>query len=550
MLVFLALLPILVVGVLMIGLTWPSQKAMPVGYLTAVVVAIIGWEMPLHWLAAATISGIINAVDILIIVYGALIILQMMRKSGGIDSISRSMATISDDRRVQIIIIAWLMGSFLEGAAGFGTPAAVAAPLLVGMGFPPLVAAAATLMADSTPVTFGAVGVPIWGGFAAVEELISWPMQVDGVALKFGQFLRRISAFAGIVHLIVGTFIPLAIVAIMTKVTRGSFRQGLEIWPLALLGGLVFTIPQMLIAVIFGPELPTLLGSLIALPIFVLLVRFGVFRPKRKWDFPHHTQWPKEWEGEIRAGDKPVDTKPGMKPWLAWMPYIIVGVVLLITRVEELGLNAILKGFEIGWSNILGTSIERTIEPLYNPGVVPFLIVALLIPFMHKIRFGETLRALKETAHMIVPASIALVFTLGMVYIMMNTGEAGNMDSMLIVLAKAAAAVAGDVWYLAAPFVGSLGTFISGSNTVSDIMFGPFQFSTARTADIDPAPILALQAVGGAAGNMIAIHNVVAALTTVGLVGKEGIIIRKNIWVCLGYCLMAGVAGWILSGFF
>lgn len=550
MLVFLAFLPILVVGVLMIGLTWPSQKAMPLGYVTAVLVALIGWNMPLRWLSAASIAGIINAFDILLIVYGALIILQMMSKSGGIDAISRSMAYISDDRRVQIIIIAWLMGSFLEGAAGFGTPAAVAAPLLVGMGFPPLVAAGATLMADSTPVTFGAVGVPIWGGFAAIKTLGVWPMQIEGEAVSFLEFLGRISAFAGLVHLFVGTFIPLAIVAIMTKITRGSFRQGLEIWPLAVLGGLVFTVPQMLIAVLVGPELPTLLGSLIGLPLFILLVRKKVFTPKENWDFPPHSQWPREWEGEIRAGDKPLNIRPEMSVLRAWMPYVIVGAVLLLSRVQAFGLTPLLRQWSIGWEEILDTSIGRAIQPLYNPGVFPFLVVALLIPFIHKIRFGETLQAFKETFHMIVPASVALVFTLGMVYIMMETGEATRMDSMLIVLAKAAASVAGSVWYVVAPFVGAMGTFISGSNTVSDIMFGPFQYSTARTAEIAPAPILALQAVGGAAGNMIAIHNVVAALTTVGLIGREGVIIRKNIWVCLGYCLLAGIVGWILSGIF
>ncbi|MFP4418504.1 MAG: L-lactate permease, partial [Chitinispirillaceae bacterium] len=326
--------------------------------------------------------------------------------------------------------------------------------------------------------------------------------------------------------------------------------QGLEIWPLAVLGGLVFTVPQMLIAVLVGPELPTLLGSLIGLPLFILLVRKKVFTPKESWDFPPHSQWPREWEGEIRAGDKPLNIRPEMSVLRAWMPYVIVGAVLLLSRVQAFGLTPLLRQWSIGWEEILDTSIGRAIQPLYNPGVFPFLVVALLIPFIHKIRFGETLQAFKETFHMIVPASVALVFTLGMVYIMMETGEATRMDSMLIVLAKAAASVAGSVWYVVAPFVGAMGTFISGSNTVSDIMFGPFQYSTARTAEIAPAPILALQAVGGAAGNMIAIHNVVAALTTVGLIGREGVIIRKNIWVCLGYCLLAGIVGWILSGIF
>ncbi len=546
--VLFALLPILVVAVLMVGFTWSSQKAMPIGFLTALVMALAGWQMPVRWLAAASIAGVINAIDILLIVYGALVILQMMRKSGGIDAISRSMASISDDRRVQIIIIAWLMGCFLEGAAGFGTPAAVAAPLLVGMGFPPLIAAAATLMADSTPVTFGAVGVPIWGGFAAIRTMVSWPLATSAGSLDFVQFLQEISAFSGIVHLAVGTFVPLVIVSVMTKITRGSFRQGLEVWPLALLGGLVFTVPQMLIAVFVGPELPTLLGSLIGLPLFILLVKKGVFTPKTVWTFPPHTEWPPEWEGAIRAGDRSQMPEATMGSVRAWIPYVIIGVLLLASRVQYFGLTPLLREFQIGWDGILGTTIGRSILPLYNPGVFPFLLVALLIPFMHGIRFSETLDALKETARMIVPATVALVFTLGMVYIMMNTGGATGADSMLIVLAQASAALAGDVWYIVAPFIGLLGTFISGSNTVSDIMFGPFQFSTAASAGKNIIAILALQAVGGAAGNMIAIHNVVAALTTVGLVGKEGVIIRKNLWVALGYCLAAGIAGWLLAG--
>jgi len=155
----------------------------------------------------------------------------------------------------------------------------------------------------------------------------------------------------------------------------------------------------------------------------------------------------------------------------------------------------------------------------------------------------EAFEALARTFTIIKPAAIALVFTLAMVYIMMNSGEAASRNSMLIVLAEAAAAALGRGWVLFASFVGALGTFISGSNTVSDIMFGPFQFGAAVRTDLPPALILALQAVGGAAGNMICVHNVVAALTTVGLVGREGIVIRKNLPICIGYCLCAGLIG-------
>jgi len=147
---------------------------------------------------------------------------------------------------------------------------------------------------------------------------------------------------------------------------------------------------------------------------------------------------------------------------------------------------------------------------------------------------------------MIGPAAIALFFALAMVYVMIHSGSASPRDSMLLVMAEAAADTVGGIWYLAAPLVGALGSFISGSNTVSNIMFGVFQLDTAEQIGLPAAPVLALQAVGGAAGNMIAVHNIVAVLTTVGLLGKEGIVIRKNLPVALAYALVTGLAGWIL----
>lgn len=537
-----AALPIVIVGVLMVVFSWPAKRAMPIGWIAAAVIAIVGWSMPFRWLAAATIAGFINALDILIIVFGALIILQLLRKSGAIDSISRSMAGVSRDRRVQVIIIAWFMVSFLEGAAGFGTPAAVGAPLLVGLGFPPLIAVVSTLIGDSTAVTFGAVGVPIWGGFEPLRNLVSLP---EGAT--FNDFLRDIGAYAAVFHFAIGTFVPLTIVAIMTKVAEGSFRRGLEIWPLALFAGLVFTVPQLLIATLVGYELPSLLGSLIALPIFVFAVSRGFLQPKRSWDFPRREKWPEDWEGKIKAGtDLPAQKKP-MPAWKAWLPYLIIGLVLLVTRLEVFQLTPTLQSISLTWNDILGTGINRGIAPLYNPGIIPFLLVAGAVPFLYRLDWRQTASVARETVRMIVPAAIALLFTLGMVFIMMNSGEPTEEDSMLIVMAMAAADLTGSVWYLVAPMVGALGTFVSGSNTVSDIMFGAFQLNTAEEVGLPVVSILALQAVGGAAGNMICIHNVVAVLTTVGLLGREGSVVRKNLPVALLYALLAGALAWLIT---
>jgi lactate permease len=147
----------------------------------------------------------------------------------------------------------------------------------------------------------------------------------------------------------------------------------------------------------------------------------------------------------------------------------------------------------------------------------------------------------KETFSTLAPAAVALFFAVGMVYVMVNSGENLQTDSMLILLARAAAEAGADAWYFIAPQVGILGTFVSGSNAVSDIMFGIFQYNTAENAGLPPVQVLALQAVGGAAGNMICIHNVVAASATVGLVGQEGYIIKKNAPIAIGYGLLAAL---------
>jgi len=541
MLALLAALPLLLVGVLMIGFTWPASRAMPAGWLLALVLGILFWGMTPVWAAAAAIAGLINALEILVIVFGALLILQLLRRGGGIKAIAASMAEFSGDRRVQLILIAWLMGSFLEGAAGFGTPAAVTAPLLVGLGFPAFPAVVATLIADSTAVTFGAVGVPIWGGFANLERLL--PMQEGST---FAGTLHRVGAFAALVHFAIGTFIPLVITAILTRTTAGSFRPGLKAWPLAIAGGLAFTIPQTVIALTLGPEMPALLGSLIGLAVFLFMVSRGWLVPKEAWDFPARHTWPEAWSAgvKIRGGE---GLHHNLGPLWAWMPYLLISLLLLISRIEGLGIAAWLKSWRVTWNAILGTSLSQGFAPLNNPGIFPFLPVALLIPLFHRLPRAEVRAAWDDTLHMIRPAAIALAFTLAMVYTMMHSGEAAGRDSMLIELAKAAAAGLGGVWYLAAPLVGILGAFISGSNTVSDIMFGALQLRTAEQAGLQVIPVLGLQAVGGAAGNVMSIHHVVAVLTTVGLVGREGVVIRENLPVVLGYGLLAGVLGWVLA---
>ena len=546
----LASLPILLVIVLMAGFNWPAKRVMPIGWALATILAAFIWRMPLQWLAGATVSGALDAFNILIIVFGAILLMNTLKHSGAIRAIKATFYNISPDRRVQAIIIAGLFGFFIEGAAGFGTPAALAGPLLVSLGFPPMAAAILALVGNSMPVSFGAVGTPILGGAAKVLNSPSILESLTAYGWTFETFVHQIGVYTAIIHTAVGTFLPLLIVMILTKLfgEKKSFKDAFAIAPFALFAGLSFSVPYMLIAFFIGPELPSLLGALIALAITITAARNGFLLPKAVWDFPARNYWGSNWVGTVEPGELK-DESPQMKPVLAWLPYILVALILVITRIPSLGIKQILTspGMTIAWKGILGTKLAYSLQPLYLPGTVPFVLVAVLTIFMHKMEKKAVRDTWSGSLKQMVPATIALVFAVAMVAIMRNSGNnaSGNID-MLKTLSTAAAAALSPVWVFVAPYIGVLGAFMAGSNTTSNILFSTFQYEVATSAALSRVIVVALQVVGGAVGNMICVHNVVAASTTVGVLGQEGKIIRINLVPAALYALLAGFVGWLL----
>ncbi|MFW5878623.1 MAG: L-lactate permease, partial [Myxococcota bacterium] len=232
---------------------------------------------------------------------------------------------------------------------------------------------------------------------------------------------------------------------------------------------------------------------------------------------------------------------------LAWTPYLLIALILVVTRLPALGLRDALAGVTLDWTDILGTGIDWSMPYLYLPGIVPFALVALVTAALHRMPARAVGGAWTGTFRQLGGATVALLFAVAMVQVMVYTGqnEAG-LESMMLAMSTAAAGIVGGLWPVAAPFIGSLGTFVSGSNTVSNVLFAAFQFQVAESLDLSPAKVLALQNVGGAIGNMICVHNVVAACATVGLTGVEGIIIRRNLLPALVYALAAGLLGLLL----
>ena len=542
LLALLAFSPILLAAILLIGLRWPAKRAMPLVYLLTAGIALTVWDMSVNRVLASTLQGLVITAGVLWIIFGAILLLNTLKHSGGITAIRAGFATISPDRRIQAIIIAWLFGCFIEGASGFGTPAAIAAPLLLAIGFPALAAVMLGMLVQSTPVSFGAVGTPIIIGINSGLDSATIGAQLAAQGSSWSSFLQLITSEVAIIHALVGTVIPLIMVLMLTRFfgQEKSWKAGFAVLPFALFAGLAFTVPYAITGVFLGPEFPSLLGGLIGLAIVTLAARAGFLVPKQSWDFAPASEWPSEWLGSIEMKLDSLTSKP-MSTLRAWLPYVLVGLLLVASRVFP-QVGAALKSVVLLFPDILGeTGIKADFMPLYLPGGI---LVAVVIAtfFLHRMKVRELTAAIGESTRVLLGAGFVLLFTVPMVRILINSGVNGaELASMPITMARYVADSVGHIYPLFAPSVGALGAFIAGSNTVSNMMLSQFQFGVANSLGISSALIVAVQAIGAAAGNMVAIHNVVAASATVGLLGREGSILRKTVWPTLYYVLFTGL---------
>ncbi|MFT6140521.1 MAG: lactate permease [Psychromonas sp.] len=547
LLALIAFAPILITGVLLVGLNWPAKRAMPIAFVLTALIALFVWDMSATRVIASSLQGLMITVAVLWIVFGAIFLLNTLKHTGAITVIRNGFTDISADRRVQAIIIAWCFGSFIEGASGFGTPAAIAAPLLVAIGFPALAAVLMGMMIQSTPVSFGAVGTPIIVGVNKGLDThnITEALVAGGSTWDF--YLQEITSNVAIIHAVVGTFIPVLMAMMLTRFfgKNKSWIEGLDILPFAVFAGLAFTVPYALTGVFLGPEFPSLIGGLVSLTIVVTAAKKGFLVPKKKWDFESENNWPKEWLGSLKIDLKENNKNP-MSLVLAWAPYVLLAVILVASRVNA-DFKGFLTGISLSFSNILGeTGVSAAIQPLYLPGGI-LVFVALLAVILQSRSIKPLASAFGESSRTLLGAGFVLMFTIPMVRIFINSGvNAADLASMPVTTANFASGLVGELFPALSGAIGALGAFIAGSNTVSNMMFSQFQFEVAQTLSISTVAVVSLQAVGAAAGNMIAIHNVVAASATVGLLGREGLILRKTAIPTFYYLIAAGVIGLVI----
>jgi len=504
--------------------SWPSHKALPVVATLVYLLVLIHSRLDANLVNATVVNGALSALTPISIIWGAILLAQTMRRSGAERVIGAWLKDVSSNPVAQLMIVGWSFPFMIEGASGFGTPAAIAAPLLVGLGFEPVRVAVLTLVMNSVPTTFGAVGTPMWFGFSQVPLS---PYEILSVSWK-----------SALVHSVAALFVP--VIALYSMVGWVQIRQNLLYVYLSILS---CVLPSLVLSR-FNYEFPSLVGGAIGLCLSVLMARYRLGLAP-----------------DARVGHGP--SPEHHERVLAIAPYLILIVVLIATRVRflpfrawlnaesprltldggSLGIFSVSAALVFRLESIFGTSSTWSYSALFVPALIPFVVVVLLSVPLLRIDRHSLKKAAEDTTRRLTGPSVTLVGALIMVQLM----TLGDDRAQTMVIGRTFAAVMGKSWPFFAPVLGALGAFFAGSATLANLTFAAIQDSIARTLGFDRTSILALQSVGAAMGNMAAISNIVAVTSILGLVKQEGVVLKRTVVPLMVYGLVAGLFGLILT---
>ncbi|MDJ0759056.1 MAG: L-lactate permease [Woeseiaceae bacterium] len=503
-----------------------SHRALPL-------VALMTYAAKLLWFAddpnlvnATVVQGLMEAWTPILIIWGAILLFKVMDASGAMTTVRGWLNGISPNPVAQLMIIGWAFSFMIEGASGFGTPAALAAPILVGLGFAPFKVAVLALIMNSVPVSFGAVGTPTWFGLGQLGLT-----EAEIMAVSYSTAL---------IHAAAALVIP--VIALSYVIPASKIRANLIYVYITILG---CVLPYVLLAR-YSYEFPSLIAGMIGLVVAIFAARLGLGLE------------------QTTDGDRPsrVAAVPAGKLIRALFPIWATVLVLVVTRIEQLGIKGALtdstplaglplgslgelgvtQSLAIELSGIFGSDIAWTFQTLYVPAFIPFLLVVLVSIPVLRMPVADFGAVWTDTARRMINTILALLGALVMVKLLMLGGE----TSMVVLIGDAFATATGQSWQYLAPYLGALGSFFSGSATISNLTFAGIQVSVARELGLDQTLILSLQSVGAAMGNMVCINNIVAVCSILGVAKQEGAILKRTIWPMLLYGVIAGIVGQLL----
>ena len=492
----------------------------------AIVIAMAVYGMPLSLALSSGLHGALYGLfPICWIIISAVFLFNVTVESGQFEIIKNFMASITPDRRLQALLIAFSFGAFLEGAAGFGAPVAISAALLVGLGFNPLYAAGLCLIANTAPVAFGSVGTPILIA-ARVSDIPE----------------MAISQMVGRTLPILSVIVPFYLVILMS-----GLKKSLEVLPALIVSGVSFAFFQWLAANYLGPMLPDVMAGIASIICLIILLRY--WKPKSIWRFSEESQQTINANKKYSAGEV----------LTAWSPFIIMTLFIIAWGLQPVkdALNSIgIIKFDIPGLN--GAIIKADGSPLvikpfeFNylsaPGTAVLLATLISIPLLNlKHRQGASIywSTLKQLKFPVV--TIAAI--VGFAFIANNSG-------MSITMAMALAAT-GSLFPFFSPILGWLGVFLTGSDTSSNALFCKLQSTSADTLGVDPVVTVSANASGGVTGKMVSPQSIAIGAAAVGLVGKESDLFRFTLKhsfimlfvICILTCLQAYVMPWIIPSY-
>ena len=461
--------------------------------LVTALLAMIFFKMPVGMTMMITSYGAVYGfMPIGWIILSAIFLYKITVKTGQFEIIRSSIVAITDDRRLQAILIAFGFGAFLEGSAGFGAPVVITAALLIGLGFKPLYAAGLCLIANTAPVAFGSIGIPIttYG--------------------NFGYNVPAISAMVGRQLPFVSFFIPFYLVFIMV-----GWKKTKEVLPAIFVSGGTFAAVQFLSSNFIGPELPDILSALASIIVLAIFLRF--WKPKNVYYFEN--------EKQTEKNTQKYTSKQVLK---AWSPYIILTVLVTLWGIPQI--KTILNNRSLTWIQdvpaVMGylfnaagspTTLRYNISFLGLAGTAVFLS-AIITKFILRLSWIDFAKTFTETCKEMALPLVTIMSVLAL-------SNIANYTGMMLALA-ATMANTGAMFAFLSPVLGWLGVFITGSDTAANNLFGPLQYETANSVGMDPVLALGANASGGVTGKMISPQSIAVACAAVGLAGKESDLFR------------------------
>ena len=499
----------------------PSYKVLPLAAVLLFIIKVLWFRSPLIELNATVIDGLLTALKPILIVWGAIFLFKAMEHSGSMATLRTWLNCITANRVAQVMIVGWAFSFLIEGASGFGTPVAIATPILVGLGFEPVATVVVCLVFNSVPVTFGAVGMPTWFGLG--ELGLGWPQLV------------RIGFFSALINAVAALVIPL--VGLLFVVPKRQIKANLGFIYLSVLA---CVLPYVIVSA-WSCEFPSIVGGLVGTILSVFFAHKGIGLAKENIDV-----------GEMHT--ECVSPRQLLK---ASFPLWGTVLILIATRVDYFGLKALLNAdtpackislgkigilsisaaLSVTLKNILGTSTSWNHKFLYIPSIIPFFVVGFASFRLLHTSKADIAAAWNESLHRMRHPVIALLGILVFAKLFMFGGE----SSCTMIIGRALADAAGRHWYWFASLLGALGSFFAGSNTVSNLTFAPIQDSIGRMLCLNMTVVLALQSVGGALGKMVCIHDIVAGCSVIGITGLEGRILKRTVIPMLLYAIIAAM---------